>query len=423
MDSYIVSITVIGIAALGMAWMPDIAKRTKISYATIYVLIGIVLYSLIPSLPVADPLKQQEYTLRLSELVVIVSLMGSGLKIDQPFSFKSWSIPFRLVIITMILSIAAVTFFGWWAFGFSLASAVLLGAVLAPTDPVLAADVQVGPPLQAQKDNVRFSLTAEAGMNDGMAFPFVWLAITFAFVGTGSSESAILEWFVRDFVYKILAGVVIGILMGRFLAYLVFYLPEKQNFTVIRDGFVAVSATLMVYGITELVHGYGFVAVFVTALALRNYELHHKFHKKLHDFTDQIERILLAIVLILFGGSLVSGILDSLTWKMAGFGVGFVFIIRPLCGLLGLIGTRLHVKEKLAVSFFGIRGIGSIYYLTFALTETRFTSAPEIWSMVAFIVLLSLCIHGLTATSVMTKIEEQFSETDVEMEKKIQENS
>jgi NhaP-type Na+/H+ or K+/H+ antiporter len=211
--------------------------------------------------------------------------------------------------------------------------------------------------------------------------------------------------------------------MGRLLAYLVFYLPEKKNFTVIRDGFVAVSATLMVYGITELVHGYGFVAVFVTAVALRNYELHHKFHKKLHDFTDQIERILLAIVLILFGGSLVSGILDSLTWKMAAFGVCFVFIIRPLCGLLGLIGTGLHVKEKLAVSFFGIRGIGSFYYLAFALTQTRFTSSPEIWSMVAFIVLLSLCIHGLTATSVMTKIEEQFSETDVEMEKKIQENS
>jgi NhaP-type Na+/H+ or K+/H+ antiporter len=348
--------------------------------------------------------------------------MGSGLKIDQPFSFKSWAIPFRLVIITMILSIASVTFFGWWSFGFSLASAVLLGAVLAPTDPVLAADVQVGPPLQAQKDNVRFSLTAEAGMNDGMAFPFVWLAIALALMGAGS-EGVILEWVIRDFIYKILAGVVIGMLMGRFLAYLVFYLPEKKNFTVIRDGFVAVSATLMVYGITELAHGYGFVAVFVTAIALRNYELHHKFHKKLHDFTDQIERILLAIVLILFGGSLVSGILDSLTWKMAAFGVVFVFIIRPLCGLIGLIRTPLHFKEKLAVSFFGIRGIGSFYYLAFALSETRFSSAPEIWSMVAFIVLLSLCIHGLTATSVMTKIEEQFSEKDVEMERKLQETS
>jgi NhaP-type Na+/H+ or K+/H+ antiporter len=108
---------------------------------------------------------------------------------------------------------------------------------------------------------------------------------------------------------------------------------------------------------------------------------------------------------------------------MAAFGVAFVFLIRPLCGLLGLIGTGLHLKEKLAISFFGIRGIGSFYYLAFALTETNFSSAPEIWSMVAFIVLLSLCIHGLTANSVMTKMEEQFSEKDVDMERKIEERN
>lgn len=420
MDLYIISLTVIGIAALAMAWMPDIAKRTKISYAIIYVLIGVILYTCIPALPIPDPIQQQVYTLRLSELVVIVSLMGSGLKIDQPFSFKGWSTPFRLLFITMILSIASVAFFGWWAFSFNLASALLLGAVLAPTDPVLASDVQVGPPLQVQKDNVRFSLTAEAGMNDGMAFPFVWLAITIAIMGIGTASEHILEWVLRDFFYKIIAGVVIGIFMGRFLAYLIFYLPEKKNFTVIRDGFVAVSATLMVYGITELAHGYGFVAVFITAIALRNYELHHKFHKKLHEFTDQIERILLAIVLILFGGSLVSGILDSLTTQMAAFGVVFVFIIRPLCGLLGLIGAKIHFKEKLAISFFGIRGIGSFFYLAFAFSQTNFVAAPQLWSMVAFIVLLSLCIHGLTATSIMTKIEKQFSEKDEKMEKHLQ---
>jgi NhaP-type Na+/H+ or K+/H+ antiporter len=198
--------------------------------------------------------------------------------------------------------------------------------------------------------------------------------------------------------------------MGKLLAYLVFYLPEKKNFIVIRDGFVGVSATLLVYGITELAHAYGFVAVFVTAIVLRNHELHHKLHRKVHEFTDQVERILIAIVLILFGGSLISGILNDLTWPMTIFGLVFVLIIRPLSGLIGLTGTRLHIKEKFAISFFGIRGIGSFFYLAFALSETRFNYASELWSLVSFIILLSLGVHGLTATSVMKMMEKRFTQ-------------
>jgi sodium/hydrogen antiporter len=200
--------------------------------------------------------------------------------------------------------------------------------------------------------------------------------------------------------------------MGRLLAFLVFFLPDKRNFVVIRDGFVAVSATLLVYGITELVQGYGFIAVFVTAITLRNYELNHKFHRKLHEFTDQIERIILAIVLILFGGSLVTGILNHLDWYMVLFSLAFVLLIRPLTGWLGMIGTPLHPKEKTAIAFFGIRGMGSFYYLAFALQQASFNNGPQLWSIVSFIVLLSVLIHGVTATSVIKKLEHQFAKVD-----------
>lgn len=408
MNTYIVSITLIGIAALGMAWMPSITKRTHISYSIIYVLIGIILYSLLDNLPLPRPTQQEGYTLHLTELVVIVSLMGTGLKIDQPFSFKSWAVPFRLVTITMILCISIVAWLANAYLNFDIASALLLGAALAPTDPVLASDVQVGPPLEKSKDNIRFSLTAEAGMNDGMAFPFTWLAIAYATMKEADTSTLPL-WLARDVVYRILAGVVCGIAIGKLLAHIVFYLPEKKNFIVIKDGFVAVSATLMVYGITEMLQGYGFIAVFVTAIALRNYELGHKFHRKLHDFTDQIERILLAIVLILFGGALVNGILDHLTRPMVLFSLLFVLVIRPLAGLVSMIGSQLHIKEMLAISFFGIRGIGSFFYLAFAMYQINFARGKELWSMVAFIVLLSLIIHGLTATSAMKKLETQFT--------------
>jgi len=390
-----------------MAWFPSFSKQLRISYSIMYVLFGIVLYSVLDKyLPSANPLDNRVVTTHLTELTVIISLMGTGLKIDQPFSFRTWKVPFRLISVTMLLCIASVAFLATWLLNFDIASAILLGAVLAPTDPVLASDVQVEPPMEGKKENVKFSLTAEAGMNDGAAFPFTWLAITTA-IATNYGWGEIGEWFARDFLYRIAAGVLCGVLLGRLLAYLVFYLPEKKNFVVIKDGFVAVAATLMVYGITEMVHGYGFIAVFVTAITLRNYELDHKYHKKLHDFTDQIERILVSIVLIVFGGTLVDGILHPLNWMMIVLGVVFIALVRPVSAWLGMIGTGLKRKEKLVVSFFGIRGIGSFFYLAFAMTKANFGTERELWAVVSFIVILSLLIHGLTASTTIQKLEKE----------------
>ena len=410
MDSYILSLAIIGLAALGMAWMPYLSQKIRISYAVIYVAIGILFYSLFGNvLPTPNPIKYADYAQHLTELVVIISIMGTGLKIDQPFSFKTWSIPFRLVTITMLLCIGLMFLLGRYFLGFNIASALLLGAALAPTDPVLASDVQVGPPMEDVKDNVRFSLTAEAGMNDGVAFPFTWLAIALAMM-TVNKNFDVGSWVLYDLIYRIVAGVGIGYAMGRFLAYLVFYLPDKKDFVVIKDGFVGIAATLLVYGVTELLHGYGFIAVFVTAITLRNSELNHQLHKELHNFTDQVERILVAIVLILFGGCLASGILDYLTWPMAWVGIAFIFIIRPLSGLMGLIGIPVHRKEKLAISFFGIRGIGSFFYLSFAINTYFFGYEKELWSLVSFIVLISVIIHGITANNVMNRMKKSFSQ-------------
>lgn len=407
MDKYILIITVIGLAALGMAWMPAITQKIKISYSVIYVLIGVLLYTVFDFLPDPNPQSHEVYAMHFTEMVVIISLMGTGLKIDQRFSFKSWQIPFRLIFITMLLGIGIVTVLGWWIFKLEWASALLLGAVLAPTDPVLASDVQVGPPHEGEVDNARFSLTAEAGLNDGTAFPFVWLAITLSIIAGGKGDASIAQWVWYDLFYRIAAGVAFGFILGRILAYLLFTLPEKRKFLLTRDGFVALSATLLVYGLTEIAHGYGFIAVFVTAITLRHYERDHKYHRKLHDFTDQIERILLAMILILFGGSLVTGILEKLTWQMALFGIVFIFLIRPVTAYLALVGSKLHVKEKMVISFFGIRGIGSFFYLAFAVNEAYFKKSDELWAMVAFIVLISILIHGATASFSFRKLDEQ----------------
>lgn len=400
---------VIGIASLGMAWMPQFTKATKISYSILYVALGAALYALAGNfLPFPDPLSKNTATVRLTELIVIVSLMGSGLKIDKPFSLSNWRVPLRLVSVTMLVSIACVTAVGYYWLGFGIAAAALLGAVLAPTDPVLAADVQVGPPTEGDRTHSKFALTAEAGMNDGTAFPFTWLAILLA---TGElATKGWSGWFQYELLYKLIAGIAIGYLLGKLLGWLFFKLPEAMGEAKIRDGFVALCATLLVYGITEAAHGYGFIAVFVSAVTMRGLERQHKMHKTLHEFTDQIERLLVCIVLLLFGGSLVSGLLNNLSWPLAGAGVFFVLVLRPVIGALSLWGTGLHYKERLAIGFFGIKGVGSFYYLAFALAEATFPEAGKLWSLTGFTVLLSIIVHGLTATSIMKKLDFKFSQ-------------
>ncbi|OQP51208.1 cation:proton antiporter [Niastella populi] len=401
---YLVGLITIGIAALGMAWMPTISSFVRISYSIVYIIIGILLFLILPMLPYADPLQHPAITLHLTETVVLVALMGSGLKIDQPFSIREWKHSLKLVSVGMISSIALTAFIAWYFVGMDIASALLLGAILSPTDPVLASDVQVGPPQESEKDSVKFTLTAEGGMNDGTAFPFVWLGILMA-TGFLAKPGAWMEWTSYYLLYKLLCGLAAGYLLGKLFGYVLFSLPEKYRVARIEDGFVALSITLVVYGCTELLNGYGFIAVFTCAVTLRNYEMGHDLHRTLHSFSDQIERMLVAIVLLLFGGSIVNGLLDHLTWPLAMLGLGFLLIIRPLAVWLTLSGSKLTYREKSVISFFGIRGVGSLYYMSFATQHTSLTWLKSMWSTVAFVILLSVLIHGLTASRAISMLD------------------
>ncbi|MDX5438279.1 MAG: cation:proton antiporter, partial [Pontibacter sp.] len=256
-----------------------------------------------------------------------------------------------------------------------------------------------------------FSLTAEAGLNDGSAFPFPWFGVVLAISAGTSGEDWLGKWIFRDLLYRIVAGAGVGYLIGRGLAYLIFQLPRKTSFPKAEHGFLALSATIVTYGITELLHGYGFIAVFVAGLAMSSVEEEHEYHVEMHDFVNQVERIIMVILLILFGGSLVTGILDYLTWQGALLGVLFLFIIRPATAYLSMIKTYSTTKEKLAVCFFGIRGIGSFFYLSFALDKVGFPEDNELWSVVAFIVMVSIVLHGLTATKAVRSLDRERKES------------
>ncbi|GAA5037673.1 NhaP-type Na+/H+ or K+/H+ antiporter [Thermocatellispora tengchongensis] len=397
---------VAGAGALLAAVVPGLVHRRPFSLPLACLLGGMALYLLPLPLPEPDPVAQRALLEHVTEVCVVVSLMGAGLAINRPPGLHRWSSTWRLLGVTMPLTVVAVAAVAVTLLGWPLAAALLLGAVLAPTDPVLASDVQVGEPVDAvdADDEVRFCLTSEAGLNDGLAFPVVYAAIALAAAG---GTAWIGGWALVDVGYRIVAGVLAGVLVGALLGRMFFRartwplrLAEHQ------DGFVALAATFLAYGAAELVQGYGFIAVFITACAIRNAERTHGYNGVLHGFIEQVERLLTAWLLLLLGGYVAAGGLAALTWRGALAGLLLLLVIRPLTGRLALLRGRAEPRERAVAAFFGIRGIGSLYYLAFALGMADFgVPARELWAVVAFTVLVSVVLHGVTATPVMSRLD------------------
>lgn len=394
--------------------------RFWLSLPIVYVAAGYLLFSLPIGLPHINPTVDGFDAVALeyvTEFIVIASLAAAGIAIDRPANWENWRQIWPLLLVAMPLTIIAVSLLGWWALGLAPASALLLGAAMAPTDPVLARSVQVGPPGENERHDVRFSLTVEAGLNDGLAFPFTYLAI--AAVGMTSLGAWTLEWAALDLVWRIFAGVVMGWLVGRAGAWYVFereadtpmaQIEEdddvaKQPKYSTSEGLIVLGTLLLGYGLAEMVEGYGFIAVFVGAVTARQRENRSRYHKLSHHFIDQIEQIVLVAVLFSFGAMLASGVLDGLTWPAALVGLALIFIIRPLAGLLAEAQCDLPLVGKFAVAFLGVRGMGSIYYLAYGQNHADFEGLDLLWATASFIILVSVVVHGIVAGPLIRHVE------------------
>lgn len=404
MDAYELALLLVGLALLGAAWVPHLVKRNPLTLPILYVALGALVYTLPLPLVPANPVRFPLITERLAELAVLVALVGVGLRIDTRFGWRRWSTTWRLLGITMPLTILAGLWLGQAWLGYSVATAMLLGAVLAPTDPVLAGDVQVYPPGEGGEDPVRFALTSEAGFNDGLAFPFVWLAVALA-MASSSEPMDWGHWLAMDVLWRVAGGAGIGWLVGYALMYLIFRSEKEPSLSRSTEGLTALAITLITYGIAELCHAYGFLAVFVAALVIRQKESDHDFHGVLDTFAQQCEKLLMALMLLMVGGALASGILSALTGRGVVFALAFVLLVRPLAGWLGLIGSGLSRRDRWAIAVFGVRGIGSFYYLAFAMNQADFRDARELWAVVVMVVVLSILFHGLSASAVMAWLD------------------
>ena len=406
MDEYELALTVVGLALLGAAWVPHLVKNNPLTFPLLYVALGAVVYLLPLPLPPADPERFPVITERLTELAVLVALVGVGLRIDTRFGWRRWSLTWRLLGITMPLTILAGLWLGHAWLGYGMATAMLLGAVLAPTDPVLASDVQVYAPGEGGEDPVRFALSSEAGLNDGLAFPFVGLAIAMA-LATAGEPLDWGRWLALDVLWKVLGGTVIGVAVGYALMHLIFRTEREPTLSASSDGLTALAITLIVYGVAELCHTYGFLAVFVAALVVRQKERDHDYHNILDTFAQQCEKLLMAVMLLLLGGAVASGILLGLSWREVLFAVGFVLVVRPVAGWLGLVGSGLSRRDRWAIAVFGVRGIGSLYYLAYAVNHARFPDDDNLWAVVCLVILLSILLHGLSASAVMRWLDQR----------------
>ncbi|MFG3099168.1 cation:proton antiporter [Streptomyces sp. NPDC048182] len=400
----------LGLGALGAAALPALVARRPLSAPMVFLALGFAVFLLpVGLLPELDPVADASAVEHLTEICIVVALMGAGLAINRPFGRRSWSTTWQLLGVAMPLTILATAAVGW-ALGWAPAVALLVAAVLAPTDPVLAGEVRVGEPTDAEfdEDEVRFALTSEAGLNDGLAFPFVLAALALsAASATGWSAGWIGHWVWYDVLARIAIGTAVGVAFGRLLGWLFF----RARSTALRlsehsEGFVALAATFASYGLTEVIHGYGFLAVFATAVSIRTAERAHGYHRVMHSFMDQVERLLTAAILFLVGGFVAQGGLAALTWRGAVVALLLLLVIRPLIGFASQRRGAGARRERLVTAFFGIRGIGSFFYLSYALGHGRFAApADGLWAAVAFTVLVSVVLHGTLATPVVARLD------------------
>ncbi|XKH59020.1 cation:proton antiporter [Halomonas sediminis] len=416
----------IGTLLIMMGLRSPILQRLRLTPSIIYLAIGIILGPSVIGAFHFNPLEQAHLLEILAEIAVLVSLFIAGMKMPVPFRWREWHAPVRLAFFSMTISVALTAVFGYYVLALPLGAAIVLGAILAPTDPVLATDVQVRH--MGDKDPLRFTLTSEAGMNDGSAFPFVMLGL--ALLSAPFSFELLGTWMLKDVLWSTLVALVVGLVMGRLLAQLVW----KQRFLSgegpLLDDFLGLGLIGVVYGICLLLDAWGFLAVFAAAISLRQSErklaglhspskdaevapqgpVHAEESTPQHStrisegslfFKESLERLTELVLVLLLGGMLF---LDSWSIRAVGLALFLFMVVRPVSVFLGLLGSGTPVRLQVLVGWFGVRGIGSIYYLMFAIVfGLPEELAVEFIHITLVVIVLSIVIHGLTVKPMMSK--------------------
>jgi NhaP-type Na+/H+ or K+/H+ antiporter len=417
-----------GLVLVLMALVGSWVRRLPLSSALIYLVVGLVLGPVGLAMLIVDPVAHAPALELVSEVAVIISLFTAGLKLRLPLNHRAWRATVRLATVSMVVTVALIAAVGVVGLGLPLGAAILLGAILAPTDPVLASDVQVSHALDA--DRVRFTLTGEAGLNDGTAFPFVMLGL--GLLGLHELGENGLRWLAVDLGWAVVAGLGVGALAGTLVARLVVFLRRHHAAAVGVDELLLIGLIALSYGLALMVGAYGFLAVFAAGLAVRRVERHHTADDAVEETVNQVpfadeeaqtadstvgaavaqsllrtnemfERIAEVVVVILVGALLsVVGVHGAVLWVAPLM----FLVLRPLAVGIGLLGAGLSRPQLLLTAWFGIRGIGSVYYLSYAITHgVDVQLATTLASLTLGLIAASVLVHGISVTPLMNRYE------------------
>jgi sodium/hydrogen antiporter len=404
LDTYILSFLVIGLllllVTLGSGWI----ARLPFSYALIYLVVGILLgpygIHLIELRPQAEVLE------RLTEFAVLISLFGCGLKMSRPLKAWAWNSTARLIGFLMPICIFSLSAVGHCFLGLPWGSAILLGAILAPTDPVLASEIQL---LDAKdRDELRFGLTSEGGLNDALAFPFVYFGLYW--IKNPQWHNWFGQWVLVDILWAIAAGIGMGLLVAQSVTWIHRQSNQVKSADALMEDFVALSIVLITYALTELINGYGFLAVFIAGMVVqRSHATPETYHSQL-EFAEQIEKLMEVGIILLLGSLLRIEPMVRFAGEILLVAVLLIFIIRPVGAWISTIGSPLNSTRRFLYGWFGIRGLGSLYYLSYAFGKGLSGEiGEEIAWIVYFTVVISIILHGISATPLMTWYERKYS--------------
>ncbi len=415
----------VGALLLVMGVTPTLLKRLPITPAMLYLAVGLLMGPTVLGAFSFNPLKEAALLEVLTEVAVLISLFSAGVKMPVPFGFRQWRAPLLLATVSMALTVGLVAVFGVWGLGLPLGAAVLLGAIVAPTDPVLATDVQSRHP--GDRDQLRFTLTCEAGLNDGSAFPFVMLGL--GLLGLHNLGENGAQWVMLDVVWATAGGIAIGVVCGVALARMGWWLRGAPQRHELLDDFLGLGLIGVVYGLSVWLHAWGFLAVFFAAVALRQTEM--RLARRAHDtaavqvpasesdaasdaeaastvsqgslvFKEHLERLSELMLVLLLGGSLYR---DSWSWAAVGLALFLFFVARPLSVCIGLLGTRAIAPVRGMTAWFGVRGIGSLYYLMYAIQHgLPEPLALQLMQLTLIVVAMSILMHGLSVKPLMNLV-------------------
>jgi sodium/hydrogen antiporter len=424
---------VVGGVLIFMGLASSTFKRLPISTAMCYLALGCALGPGAANLLRIDLAADATVLRRITEVAMLVSLFAIGLRLRVPPTDRIWFLPIRLGLVAMVLTVAALALLCVYGLGLSWGPAILLAAMLAPTDPVLAHDVQVETP--GDIDLLRFSLTGEGGLNDGIALPFALLGIAVCRYEATPSEA--LHWaFALQAMWGVAGALASGWLLGGLSVRLVAYLRTRHGEALGPEGFYALGLIALSYGVAELIHTYAFLAVFAAGLAMRRVEqkssgeksvgeavgtidaddigataadperAHAFMAERVHGFTIELERIAEVAIMLMVGAVLVTIWRDLFTWKAALLIGGLFFIVRPLAVEASLIGSCAASGQRRLMSWFGIRGVGSFYYLLYAIEHAPRAVAAPLVPLVIAAIAASVIVHGITATPLMKRYQQ-----------------